>query len=331
MLKARRCYNSKTLLNEDIQSVLLPRRQFDRLANNTVWNTKQMLLNRSIPNYIAPETKLKTLSMYRHLHRAASKQLDPLCRHFLRVFIWESFAAYRHTTSKDHIRILLRDGGEQLQLLQRAVHGRDIKATNSVMELVFKRVNVHEGPLKRILGVNRLPLTPAVLVSKLTPPKGLSTFDEYFEARSKSPGEFYFQFLSALKTGPPRLSLGYNETRIIFDPQREGTIVGTKLPASRERNIISRRMVQVLKMVKRPIDSSTLAYLELMLHNVSNKTNYSKLIKLQPKQPLRVYRRRVLDILEHVYTLDYSPDGKLMAKVPTSSRIKISALPLYIN
>lgn len=327
MFNVRRCrWYHVSPASDNIKSLLVSRGYFDRLPDNVVGNTKKTLTQLRIPNYIAAETRPQVLALYHQLHRAAVKQMDPLCRHFLRVYIWESFAAYRHTTSKDHIRILIRDGNQHLHTLQRAAQGSDIKAVSSVMDMVFIKFKVNEGPLKRIMRTNRLSWTPAIEVRKLQAPKDIATYEEYF-ARSKAKKEFYFQFLAALKSGAPRLSSGYNDSKVIFDPPREGTITGEKLPAARERNIIARRMAQVLKTVRKPIDDSVMAYLEHML--VTKELNRSFLekrshqIKLQT-QSLRFYRRRIMDILEKVYTLHREGDT-LIAKIPDSTRIKTSA------
>lgn len=327
MFHVRRCrWYHVSPAHDNIKSLLVSRGFFESLPDNVVGNTKKRLTQQRIPNYVAAETRPQVLALCRQLHRAATKQMDPLCRHFLRVYIWESFAAYRHTTSKDHIRILIRDGNQHLHTLQRAAQGSDIKAVSSVMDTAFTKFKVSEGPLKRIMRSNRLSWTPAVAVHKLQAPKDIATYEEYF-ARSKAKKEFYFQFLAALKNGAPRLALGYNNSKVIFDPPREGTITGEQLPTARERNIIFRRMAQVLKTVRKPIDNSVMAYLEHML--VTTELNQSLLekrfhqIKLQ-NQSLRFYRRRIMDVVEKVYTLHRDGDT-LIAKVPDSTRIKTSA------
>lgn len=315
-------------LTENLKAILTARRYFNRLPDNTILHTRTAVVRLCIPNYVAPDSQARVLSVYRHLHRAASRQMDPLCRYFLRAHVWESFAAHRCTTSQDHIRILLRNADDGLAALQTAAKGTDVKAVNAVFDLVFARFNVEEGPLRRVLRTNRLPLTPAVQVRKLRAPVDISTFEEY-TSRSKTSDEFYFQLIRALKSGPSQLSLGYNDTKITFDPRREGTITGEKLPAARERNIISRRMAQVLRIMKRPIDDSAMDYLEYMLASkdltraVSGQTEFQ--IKY-PRHNLRFYRRRIMDLLEKAYTVNYSVDGKLVATLPDSTRIKTSTL-----
>lgn len=330
----------KPSLNANLQALLKARRHFDALPENTILSSKSKLAALQIPNYIEPATKTHVLGLYRRLHRAARLQMDPLCRHFLRTFVWESFAAYRHTTDTTKLQILIRDGSKSLQILELAIAG-DLKAITQVMDTAYSRYNVQEGPLKRLLRFNRLDPTLAVAVHKLTPPSGILTFDQYAAAvaAARSPqqdqqqqqqsGLLYFKFIGALKSGPPRLSLGYNDTKINFEPPREGTITGAPLPVSRERNIIARRLAHVLKAVKRPFDEATIAYLELMAVTPDLTRSCSKPVPYQVKHAkhgLRFYRRRIMDTLEHAYSLFYNDQGKLTARVPDSNRIKTSVL-----
>lgn len=328
-----------TQLSTQIQAILSSRRHFDALPNNHILKAKQELVSLCIPHYINTSTRSTTLSIYRRLHRSAANQMDPLCRHFLRSHIWESFASSRYTVDEIRIKILLRDAVEMLKTLESARNGH-LKPIAKVMDTAYRNYNVREGPLKRLLRHNRLPSTLATSVHGLVPVTEIKTFDQYdraAEAAEKHTSEtkdtdttnlLYFKFISALKTGPARLSLGYNHSKILFDPVREGTVTGLPLPASRERNIIRRRMARVLKTARKPFDDETINYLELMSECGQLVRTPSRCApvpyQIKTASSLRFYRRRILDILERAYVLYYDDSGRVKARIPQSNRIKTS-------
>lgn len=262
---------------------------------NSIRSTALALKKLHIPNYVYPRYHNEVVTLYRHLHRSVTRQSDPLCRHYLRQIVWESFAAHRYETSPTRIRYRIERGRENLDLFQQAAAG-SIKATSTLMTLCFSQINIKQGPLKNILlsgGIGcRLNDTPPRQINALPkfPPKVI-TVDQYNEQYSKAKELFaqstststsstssnsiienqnkneiiqlphlYFRFIFAIQK-IPFLKLRHTETKITFEPLLEGTISGNPLPTVRVKNIIKSRIKSVLKFVRYPIDEDVLIYL----------------------------------------------------------------------
>jgi hypothetical protein len=328
---------STKALPADLMLLLQARRHFDRVPTSVPYNvteTRAQLRNLRIPNYVSEGTRPAALWLYRALHRAAARQMDPLTRYFLRTHIWERTEAYRHITEPEKIAILLRDGQKHLKLLQTAVtRTAGSRAAGEVLEYVLKRYRVEEGPLSRLFQLPRLEPTLAIAVRNLQIPSGITTYDAYARA-AKAESSFYFEFTNFLKrTQAAGLDMNMSGTKIVFDPFVDGTVRGTPLSPSRQKNKVKKHIGRIIESCKKPIDESVLVYLEHMVRNTSSvhtiklgKKSANEVLSAKVYVPAtknkRFYIRRLKDFLEQSYVLVRdNHTGRLRAVFPSVGRM----------
>ncbi|KAF5094642.1 hypothetical protein D0Z00_003450 [Geotrichum galactomycetum] len=324
-------------LSADLKSLLKPRRHFDRVPAGVPYNvaeTRSQLRDLHIPNYVSEDTRPAALRLYRALHRSAARQMDPLTRYFLRTHIWEHTEAYRHITEPEKIAILLRDGQKHLQTLQMALtRTAGSRAAGEVLEYALKRYRVEEGPLSRLFQFPRLEPTLAIAVRHLQIPSGITTYDAYASAVKAEPG-FYFEFANFLKrTQAAGLDMNTSGTKIVFEPFVDGTVHGTPLSPSRQKNKIKKHIGRIIESCKKPVDESVLVYLEHMIRNTSSfhtiklgQKSANGMLKAKVYVPAtknkRVYIRRLTDFLEQSYVLVRDKQtGRLRAVLPSVGRM----------
>ena len=324
-------------LSADLKLILQARRHFGRVPANVPYNvveTRAQLRDLHIPNYVSEGTRPAALRLYRALHRAAARQMDPLSRYFLRAHIWERTEAYRHTTEPDKIAILLRDGQKHLTTLQMALtNTAGSRAASEVLEYVLKRYRIEEGPLSRLFQLPRLEPTLAISVRNLQIPPGITTYDAYSSA-AKTEAGFYFEFTNFLKRKQAAgLDMNTSGTKIVFEPFVDGTVRGTPLSPSRQKNKVKKHIGRIIESCKKPVDDSVLAYLEHMICNTSSfhtiklgRKGVNRMLPAKVYVPAaknkRFYIRRLKDFLEQSYVLVRdNQTGRLKAVHPSVGRM----------
>lgn len=154
----------------------------------------------------------------------------------------------------------------------------------------------------------------------------------------------FFRFLVAYAPVHSRLA---DAGKLRFEPLPEGTISGAPLPNRRERNLVRTKIKQILALSYRPIDSKMLTYLVHSVHDYLSDEDLAKWTTREdgeyffvwdraqirmprshgivlPAKGIRFYKRRMVSLLEQVYTMKMDDIGNLSVVLAPPARISIS-------
>lgn len=300
-------------ISPTIQPILTNRGHFSHVISPfNVKLVKSHLVQCQIPHYVHESTRDRVRKLYRRLHRAGMKQMDPLVRHFLRFKIWEYFVFHSIETRPDRIRQLYVEGQAKLTLLENAITG-NTKACNEVFRDVFGQYGIVNGPLSKVTGFSTVKKSTArsIHILRTSPPK-FDTFDEY-EAAQKANSHLFFKMINAIKSQSIS-SRAKTGSLLKFQLEREASPLGVPLSPLREKNIIKRHISYILNSMNYPIHSSLEMYFNYMV-----KKDCRKFLCLPGNKMSRFYKRRISNILETSYMIE---NGINDLKVVTFDSIK---------
>lgn len=266
-------------------------------------SAKELLRRATFPHYVNVSKRRNVLSSYKHLIQQCRKFFDPMVRTYLLDASYENYMAYKYVTYPRQIDALVQRAQQDTLLLQ-AANNRNSKAVESVLDRCFRKMFVFEMPTYTLHHKKRVAHNLLYNIVHLQCPRNDTDLEQHnrnmalartipmaqFDAKSShlSRQDFiFYKFIHMLSSN--KFTRGLNDRKLQYQIILPGTILGDKLPACREKNIVAKTYAALACDAPYPVDRRVLEYVDKRIADQSLD---------------RFYRRRFSAIRRSFYTID---------------------------